>query len=175
MLETPAPRLEGRLSEENKVKVTVKMHTIISLYYISTLGFSFEGPFVSFSPNPKDSYKHKSALIAFMGDNIVIESFVIEAINPLDNVFTSRVSPQQVEITKHQVGLDAYARLLHFHVVVTRRSRKKRALNQVIGLSQEPIYIPPLHITEAQPRTVTKQKTAYADGILNVFPLISSL
>ena len=145
----PTPRPEGRLSEENEVKLTVKMHTTISPNHISTLGFGFEGSFPSTNANSKNGFEHKSATIAFTGDNIVSESFVVEAIDPSDEVFTSRISPQQVEIVNHQVGLDAYARLLHFHVVVTRRSRKRRALNQLIGLSQEPIYILPLYIIEA--------------------------
>ena len=97
---TLAPHPEGRLGEANEVKVTIKMHTTISPNYISTLGFGFKGSFLSTSANSKNSFKHKSATIAFTGDSIV-KIPLVKAINPSNKAFASRVSPQEVAMAKH--------------------------------------------------------------------------
>ena len=75
--DTPAPRLEGRLSNADYTKLTIKLHTVISPHHISSLGFGFEGSFPSNGPNSKDGYEHKSASIAFTKDNLISESFYI--------------------------------------------------------------------------------------------------
>ncbi|CAE7007102.1 hypothetical protein P3342_002781 [Pyrenophora teres f. teres] len=117
--ETPAPRPEGRLSEANSTKLTVKMHTVISPHHISSLGFGFEGSFPGNDPNSKDGYEHKSASIAFTKDNLISKLFCIQRIEPSDKVFTSRVPAAQVELAKHQVALEEQIGLYQFCAVMT--------------------------------------------------------
>ena len=75
--DTPAPRPEGRLSNADSTKLTVKLYIVISPHYISSLGFGFEGSFPSNGPNSKDGYEHKSASIAFTKDNLISKLFYI--------------------------------------------------------------------------------------------------
>ena len=68
------------------------MYTTISPNYISTLGFGFKGSFLSISANSKNSFKYKSATIAFIGNSIV-KMLLVKAINPSNKAFASRVLP----------------------------------------------------------------------------------